>query len=116
MAIGGGIISTLILNQFYYNENNSSTFSIILSALGSFFIIFILDFFKLTFSLTKRVKPQSLPEASKEDHLKEIYLKRSNEELQNMVEDENVATEAKVIAQQIIEEREAENESRSIEL
>ena len=111
LAIGGGVIGTLLLNQFYFNETNSTTFSIILSGFGSFLIIFMIDFLKLKFSLTKRAKPQSPPEASKEDHLKEIYSKRSNEELHSMVQDENVATEAKVIAQQIIDEREVENAS-----
>ena len=47
LAIGGGVIGTLLLNQFYFNETNSTTFSIVLSGFGSFLIIFIIDFLKL---------------------------------------------------------------------
>jgi|GEM_PF-2528382 len=87
-GIGGAIVATLILYKFYYEKSNSSLLTITFSAIAAFLITFVLDVFKLKFSLTKTKKVEEIMKVkaerkveTTENHLYDIYSKRSSEEL-----------------------------------
>ena len=60
VAIGAGLVGTILMYQFYYTASNSSVSTIIFSAVLAFVITFVLDLLKLKFSLTKRVVENTL--------------------------------------------------------
>jgi hypothetical protein len=118
-ASGGAVIATLILYKFYYEKSNSSTLTIAFSAIAAFLITFVLDVWKLNFSLGKNeivevekvenekiktVKAESNIENSK-NHLYDIYSKRSSEELEEMLNNDVIIPESKEIIRGILDER-----------
>ncbi len=126
VAIGAGLVSTILMYQFYYTDSNSSISTIILSTVSAFVITFVLDLLKLKFSLTKRTVESTLTveakkdkpkakfikskkveskEESTDDQLLAIYSKRNSQELEQMITNELIGMEAKKLVRQILKER-----------
>ena len=102
----GAVIGLKIFDSIMSKESSMTWYMINASAF--FIAIVIREFFWGKFIPSLDDSNETL---STNDHLKKIYLKRPNQELQDMITDPEIAEEAKIIAQEIISSRLVENEA-----
>ena len=107
-AIFGAIGAVIGLKLFdFVNGSDSPIYMYLISAVVFFVLILARSYSK---GELKEVKPQK-ESISKEAHLKEIYSSRTDQQLKDMISNQSIADEAKIIARKILESRRVENEA-----